>query len=90
MLDRYFDKEAKAMNYTAQEVTQYVEQEDVKFIRLAFCDVYGNLKNLAILPSELDRAFSVGIPFDASAIAGFGGVSMSSTGTFSFSEMYFL
>ena len=61
------------MNYTAQEVTQYVEQEDVKFIRLAFCDVYGNLKNLAILPGELDRAFSFGIPFDASAIAGFGG-----------------
>ncbi len=61
------------MNYTAQEVRQYVEQEDVKFIRLAFCDVFGRQKNLAILPSELDRAFSFGIPFDASAIPGFGG-----------------
>ncbi len=61
------------MNYTAQEVRQYVEQEDVKFIRLAFCDVFGRQKNLAILPSELDRAFSYGIPFDASAIPGFGG-----------------
>ena len=61
------------MNYTAQEVRQYVEQEDVKFIRLAFCDVFGRQKNLAILPSELERAFSFGIPFDASAIPGFGG-----------------
>ena len=61
------------MKYTAQEVRQYVEQEDVKFIRLAFCDVFGRQKNLAILPSELDRAFSYGIPFDASAIPGFGG-----------------
>ena len=61
------------MNYTAQEVIQYVEQEDVKFIRLAFCDVFGRQKNLAILPSELERAFSFGIPFDASAIPGFGG-----------------
>ncbi len=61
------------MNYTAQEVSQYVEQEDVKFIRLAFCDVFGRQKNLAILPTELERAFSFGIPFDASAIPGFGG-----------------
>jgi glutamine synthetase len=61
------------MKYTEQEVRQYVEQEDVKFIRLAFCDVFGRQKNLAILPSELERAFSFGIPFDASAIPGFGG-----------------
>ena len=61
------------MKYTEQEVRQYIEQEDVKFIRLAFCDVFGRQKNLAILPSELDRAFSFGIPFDASAIPGFGG-----------------
>ena len=61
------------MNYTAQEVIQYVKEEDVKFIRLAFCDVFGRQKNLAILPDELERAFSFGIPFDASAIPGFGG-----------------
>ncbi len=61
------------MDYSVQEVKQYVEQEDVKFIRLAFCDVFGRQKNLAILPSELDRAFAFGIPFDASAIPGFGG-----------------
>ena len=61
------------MKYTADEVKQYVDQEDVKFIRLAFCDVFGNQKNLAILPGELDRAFSFGVPFDASAIPGFGG-----------------
>ncbi len=61
------------MKYTAQEVAQYVQEEDVKFIRLAFCDVFGRQKNLAILPSELSRAFDFGIPFDASAIPGFGG-----------------
>ena len=61
------------MNYTPQEVAQYVREENVKFIRLAFCDVFGRQKNLAILPDELERAFSYGIPFDASAIPGFGG-----------------
>ena len=52
---------------------QYVHEEDVKFIRLAFCDVYGEQKNIAIMPGELLRAFQYGIAIDASAIAGFGG-----------------
>lgn len=61
------------MKYTAQEVMEYVRQADVKFIRLAFCDAYGRQKNIAVMPSELERAFDVGIAFDASAVAGFGG-----------------
>lgn len=61
------------MKYTKEEVMQYVEMEDVMFIRLAFCDVFGTQKNIAILPTELKRAFEQGIAIDASAIAGFGG-----------------
>ena len=60
------------MKYSAQEVMQYVGEEDVKFIRLAFCDVYGKQKNISIMPSELPRAFEYGIAVDASAIEGFG------------------
>ena len=60
------------MNYTPQEVMQYIEEEDVKFIRLAFCDVLGRSKNISIMPQELERAFKYGIAIDASAIAGFG------------------
>lgn len=62
------------MIYSAQEVIQFVEEEDVQFIRLAFCDVFGKQKNISIMPSELPRAFASGIAFDASAIAGFGSV----------------
>lgn len=61
------------MLYSAEDVFEYVQQEDVKFIRLAFCDVMGRQKNISIMPEELERAFSCGISFDASAIAGFGG-----------------
>lgn len=61
-----------SMKYSAQEVIQYVGEEDVKFIRLAFCDVYGKQKNISIMPSELSRAFEYGIAVDASAIEGFG------------------
>ena len=60
------------MNYSKDEVMQYVAEEDVKFIRLAFCDVFGVQKNISIMPDELPRAFAYGIAFDASAIAGFG------------------
>ncbi len=60
------------MKYSKQEVMQYVAEEDVKFIRLAFCDVFGIQKNISIMPGELARAFEYGIAFDASSIAGFG------------------
>lgn len=65
------------MIYTAQEVFDFVKEEDVKFIRLAFCDTLGRQKNISILPSELRRAFEDGISFDASAICGFGGAEKS-------------
>ena len=60
------------MKYSAQEVIQYVQEEDVKFIRLAFCDVFGRQKNISIMPQELPRAFEHGIAFDASSVTGFG------------------
>ncbi|WP_283683531.1 glutamine synthetase family protein [Parablautia sp. Marseille-Q6255] len=60
------------MKYSKEEVMQYIQEEDVKFIRLAFCDVFGKQKNISIMPEELSRAFDCGIAIDASAIAGFG------------------
>lgn len=60
------------MKYTEHEVMQFVQEDDVKFIRLAFCDVSGRQKNISILPGELQRAFERGIPFDGSALEGFG------------------
>lgn len=60
------------MRYSREEVAQYITEEDVKFIRLAFCDVFGKQKNISILPAELERAFTYGIAFDASSVEGFG------------------
>jgi len=59
--------------YTKEEVLDFVNEEDVKFIRLAFFDVSGVQKNISIMPTELERAFTEGIPFDASSVAGFEG-----------------
>ena len=60
------------MKYTADEIRQYVAEEDIKFLRLAFCDIFGSQKNISILPDELERALTYGIAFDASAVPGFG------------------
>ncbi len=60
------------MEYSKDEVKQYIEEDDVKFIRLAFCDVFGKQKNISIMPDELERAFEYGIAFDASSIEGYG------------------
>ena len=61
------------MTSTMEEVLRFVEENDVKFIRLSFCDLFGIQKNISIMPSELPRAFAHGIGFDASAVPGFGG-----------------
>ena len=61
------------IKYSRNEVMQFITEEDVKFIRLAFCDIYGKQKNISIMPGELERAFNYGIAFDASAVDGFGG-----------------
>jgi Glutamine synthetase len=68
-----FDQEEKEMSiYSYEEVMTFAEEEDVRFVRLAFCDVDGRQKNVSIMTEELDRAFKSGISFDASAIRGFG------------------
>ena len=59
------------MDYSKEEVMQYVKEDGAKFIRLVFCDVFGVQKNIAVQPSELERAFTYGIPINASAVAGF-------------------
>lgn len=53
------------------DIINFVEENDVKFIRLAFCDLYGNQKNISIMPSELKSAFEDGINFDPFLILGF-------------------
>lgn len=57
--------------YTVNDVLNYVVEEDVKFIRLAFFDITGKQKNISITANKLSEAFKNGISFDASAILGF-------------------
>ena len=65
------------MDCTYEEFMQYIEEEDIKFIRLAFCDVFGTPKNISIMPNDLERALKHGIPINGSFIAGFAEKTMS-------------
>ena len=58
-------------NYTKQDIIQLVEEKDVQFIRLQFTDVSGNLKNVAITASQLERALDNKCMFDGSATQGY-------------------
>ena len=59
------------MNNITREVLDFVKDNDIKFIRLAFCDIFGIQKNIAIMSDELEDAFENGIPFNGFSIDGF-------------------
>ena len=56
---------------TYEELMEFIEEENVEFIRLAYFDVFGRQKNISIMAGELERAMRYGISIDGSAIAGF-------------------
>ena len=57
--------------YSKEDIIKIVKEEDVHFIRLQFTDIFGILKNVAITPSQLEKALSNDCMFDGSSIDGF-------------------
>jgi len=64
-------EEATIMDLSYEEFTQYISEEDIKFIRLAFTDVYGNTKNISVMPHMMEEIYKNGMAIDADAIPGF-------------------
>ena len=56
---------------TRQDVLDFVEDNNVKFVRFAFTDIFGAQKNIAVLAGDLPRAIEEGVCFDGSAVPGF-------------------
>src|SRR5262245_24414306 len=54
-----------------KEAIAYCEENDVRFVRLWFTDLLGQLKSFSIHAAELDDAFEGGMGFDGSSITGF-------------------
>lgn len=57
--------------YTREDILRLVEENDIKFIRLQFTDIFGFLKNVAITDRQLEKALDNNIMFDGSSISGF-------------------
>ncbi len=53
------------------DVMKIVKERDVKFIRLWFTDILGQIKSFAITREELAGAFDEGMGFDGSSIKGY-------------------
>ncbi len=57
--------------YTKEDIISMVVEEDIKFIRLQFSDIFGQLKNVAITASQIVKAVNNQIMIDGSSIEGF-------------------
>ncbi len=56
---------------TKEDVMKLVKECNVKFIRLWFTDILGQIKSFAITSEELNTAFDEGMGFDGSSIKGY-------------------
>ncbi len=57
--------------YTKEDIIRMVNDQDVEFIRMQFTDIFGQLKNVAITASQIEKAVNNQIMFDGSSIEGF-------------------
>ena len=58
------------MNRSERDVLDFIQDNDVKFVKLAFCDALGNLKNVSIYADELENIFEKGIAIEEEAFDG--------------------
>ncbi|MFW6134131.1 MAG: glutamine synthetase family protein [Elusimicrobiota bacterium] len=58
-------------NFTKEDVVKMVKEKNVRFIKLWFVDILGQLKSFTIVSGELENALEEGMGFDGSSIEGF-------------------
>ena len=59
---------------TPEDVKALVEEHGIRFVRLWFTDILGQLKSFSISSEQLDDAFEGGMGFDGSSITGFNAI----------------
>lgn len=57
--------------YTRDDIIRMVAEQDIEFIRMQFTDIFGQLKNVAISRSQIEKAVNNLIMIDGSSIEGF-------------------
>lgn len=59
------------MSHTKDNIIHLVRDNGIKFIRMQFTDVFGQLKNVTITDNQLEKALDNQLMFDGSSIEGF-------------------
>jgi glutamine synthetase len=67
--------------YTAEEIKKIVKEKNVEFIKLQFCDINGQVKNMSVPVTQLDKVLNNECMLDGSSIKGFRNIETS--------DMYF-
>ena len=52
--------------FTKEDIVRIVREDDVEFIRMQFTDIFGQLKNVAITASQIEKAVNNEIMIDGS------------------------
>jgi glutamine synthetase len=60
-----------ARDNQASAILKKIRDQEIKFLRLQFCDIQGQPKNVAIPAIQAEKALTQGIYFDGSSIEGF-------------------
>ena len=58
------------MSYSKEDIIRIVQEQDVEFIRMQFTDIFGQMKNVSITASQVEKAVNNQIMFDGSSIEG--------------------
>ncbi len=58
-------------HYSKEDIIRISDEQGVEFFRLQFTDIFGQLKNVTVTRSQLDKAMNNEIMIDGSSIAGF-------------------
>ena len=59
------------MGYSKEDIIRIVRENKIEFIRMQFTDIFGQMKNVAITASQVEKAVNNQIMFDGSSIEGF-------------------
>ena len=58
-------------NYTEADIKAIIKEKKVEFLKLQFCDINGQIKNLCLPVSQLDKVLNNEVMLDGSSIKGF-------------------
>jgi len=79
MTTTYIPKPDKTL--TKEEIKAIIQENNIEFIKLEFCDINGTMKNLSVPNEQIDKVMNNEIMLDGSSIKGFRSIETS--------DMYF-